>query len=141
LSTNPPEVDLQKYKINNDYFCCELLISLGYILDTESDDYFHKNSRLWSYQRKPWPNTQFIHKSGIACVEILKNDAGFLWVKNRIYLANQATKFYSNSSAILPNPDNLCERLELFCKDKVGLQLFWDETRAKLIGDSFELKI
>jgi DEP domain-containing protein 5 len=127
------ELGLNEMIIAVDYFYQKLLVHFGYVLDTESDTLFPAGSRIYSYQRKPWPNTQFIHRSGTAFVEILQENQGFLWVKNRLLLANQSAVKYSTSNSTSVSPDKLFERLQTFCSNESELRHFWDECTKEVL--------
>ncbi|KAJ3320168.1 vacuolar membrane-associated protein iml1 [Boothiomyces sp. JEL0866] len=137
LALLPPSLDSLLQKLNgkvrlpDEWFKRELIRSFNFVLDTESDSAFPPNSRGFSYQRKPWPNTQFVHRSGIAFIQILPNDQGFLWVNNRLLLASVNS---SKSQGGLPSPDSSRKQFEDFCGNSARLERFWMSLEEKLIS-------
>lgn len=127
-------------KIPKEWFERELVKSFSFIMDTESDSNFPPNSRGFSYQRKIWPYTQYVHRSGVSFLQILPEAKGFLWVNNRLHLANTANpKGYSSTNGVpAPHPDVLREQFEAFCGDKLRLAAFWKETEGRLREGNLE---
>jgi hypothetical protein len=134
LALPPPSLDTLTTHSNlvlpKEHFEREFVKSFHFILDTESDKNFPLDSRGYSYQRKPWPHTQYVHRSGIAFLQIL-GDASFVWVNNRLYMASQ------KSTTV--NPDSVREEFERACQDKEGLRRFWDTCVAR-VQELAELK-
>jgi hypothetical protein len=131
LALPPPSLDTVTTDPNlvlpKEHFEREFVKSFHFILDTESDKSFPPDSRGYSYQRKPWPYTQYVHRSGIAFIQILPDQ--FVWVNNRLYMASQ-------KSATV-NPDTLREEFISASSDVPGLQRFWDTcvTRLQELAD------
>lgn len=158
LATPPPSIEkvlndikcVKTVKIAGDFFERELAISFNFVLDTESDSCFPLNSRGFSFQRKEMLRTQYVHRSGIAFIQILPNGQGFLWVNNRLHLAStSASSKLGHStpgvsltpSLVNPNlqqatlhPDNLRERFTSFCNDRDLLSQFYATVQEQLEG-------
>lgn len=130
----PPDIDnilLQldrKIHRPSDWFQRELLKSVNFVLDTEADSSFPADSRGYSYHRKPWPHTQFIHRSGATFVQILPECKGFWWVKNRLYSNSGASK----SSGASVNADSMRAQFEELCGNAATLQAFWESCENRL---------
>ncbi|KAJ3271438.1 vacuolar membrane-associated protein iml1 [Terramyces sp. JEL0728] len=142
LSVLPPHSESvlknvkKKVLLPSEWFKRELVRTFNFVLDTESDSSFPPNSRGFSYQRKPWPNTQYVHRSGIAFVQILPNDQGFLWVNNRLLLASNTSK---STLGTIPSPDLCRKQFEGFCADSSALEKFWISLGEKLIALTSQL--
>ncbi|KAF9585086.1 vacuolar membrane-associated protein iml1 [Lunasporangiospora selenospora] len=68
------------------HFFTELVKLHGFILDMESDELYPPISQLnYSYRRAPYKNIQYVHRSGVAFIQISYNGPfEFLWVNNRL---------------------------------------------------------
>ncbi|KAK3847757.1 MAG: hypothetical protein J3R72DRAFT_519093 [Linnemannia gamsii] len=68
------------------HFLTELVKSHGFILDMESDELYPPAAQLnYSYKRAPYKNIQYVHRSGVAFIQISYNGPHeFLWVNNRL---------------------------------------------------------
>jgi hypothetical protein len=139
--------------IQHDYFAVQLLKDFGFYLDLESDARFEEHSGIpvYSYQKPPVERCQFIHKSGIAIVQILPNLEGYLWETNRLYNpsnvfrtpttnSNASSMFNSMTlsvgSLIGDAPpsiiDSLLQNLSDYCNSSIRLESFWDQCKQKL---------
>lgn len=79
----PPDVN------SHHYFQYSLLRKFGFILDQEASDKYHNISKHIEIDYKSRPNvfdySQFVHRSGLAFVQVLKGNEGFLWLDNRMF--------------------------------------------------------
>ncbi|KAJ2998685.1 vacuolar membrane-associated protein iml1 [Globomyces sp. JEL0801] len=138
LAVSPPSIEKyreqfkSKNSIAEEWFEREFVKSFNFILDTESDRYFPPNSRGYSYQRKPWPNTQFIHRHGIAFIQILPKNEGFLWVNNRLHLANSSNSKPGFLNTTQISPDVARKTFEDFCRDEARLKAFFHTLEMRL---------
>ncbi|KAG0321882.1 vacuolar membrane-associated protein iml1 [Linnemannia gamsii] len=68
------------------HFLTELVKSHGFILDMESDELYPPAAQLnYSYKRAPYKNIQYVHRSGVAFIQISYNGPHeFFWVNNRL---------------------------------------------------------
>ncbi|KAF9099494.1 vacuolar membrane-associated protein iml1 [Mortierella sp. GBA35] len=68
------------------HFLTELVKSHGFILDMESDELYPPAAQLnYSYKRAPYKNIQYVHRSGVAFIQISCNGPHeFFWVNNRL---------------------------------------------------------
>jgi hypothetical protein len=121
-------------KIQSEWFERELVKSFNFVLDTESDASFPPNSRTFSYQRKAWPCTQYVHRTGIAFVQILPNYEGFLYINNRLHLANLSTISKYSNLANPPQPELIRDQFESFCSAPAKLQNFYESLEERLKG-------
>ncbi|KAF8939254.1 vacuolar membrane-associated protein iml1 [Dissophora ornata] len=68
------------------HFFTELVKIHGFILDMESDEHYPPATQLnYSYKRAPYKNIQYVHRSGVAFIQISFNGPyEFFWVNNRL---------------------------------------------------------
>ncbi|KAF9337229.1 vacuolar membrane-associated protein iml1 [Podila minutissima] len=68
------------------HFFTELVKLHGFILDMESDELYPPANQLkYSYRRAPYKNIQYVHRSGVAFIQISHSGPyEFLWVNNRL---------------------------------------------------------
>lgn len=95
-----------------------LLRRFGFILDQESSDQYQSRSPTsstttgpptsakttkktmtrFTYRSRPnhFDLSQFVHRSGVAFVQVLKDGEGFLWLDNRLHLASASSSSSSS---------------------------------------------
>ncbi|GAA97211.1 uncharacterized protein L969DRAFT_84358 [Mixia osmundae IAM 14324] len=142
LTVQPPDVPdlgaLADSILPDQYFEMQLLRQHGYLLDVEADDRFPRDVEVsYSYRRNHYDFCQFIHTSGIAFVQISRDEDGsssFLFLRNRIYLSHAPAT--SDRDAI--SPDVLCSELRALCNDSARLTEFWRAARQRLLQDIAE---
>ena len=84
-STNVKPLQLRDIEIPMYWYESELLKYFGFVLDLESDHQF-KYPVKYSYEKPENKNIQFVHRSGMAFVQICEEDhTRFLWVNNSLY--------------------------------------------------------
>ena len=67
------------------YFESALLRKLGFVLDIEAGSlYPDAVDVVYSYRRAPFKYSQYVHRSGVAFVQILGGKDGFLFLTNRL---------------------------------------------------------
>lgn len=120
LALPPPA---HNYNDQPQYFHAELCKKFNFIMDVERDSLNLK----FSYPRKSFIYTQYVHRSGVAFIQI-QGDS-FVFVNNRLHLANQTLR-----NTTYPDPNSIRNEFAKFCVDKVALQMFWDEHLLKLKG-------
>lgn len=111
------------FELPSDWFQRQLLKSVNFILDTEADSCFPPGSRAYSFQRKPWPYTQYIHRSGTTFVQILPDAQGFLWVNNRLHLSSASSSKGGYSSA--PTHELSRDEFSELCGNADKLKALW----------------
>ncbi|TPX31002.1 hypothetical protein SmJEL517_g05555 [Synchytrium microbalum] len=79
------------------YFEHELVKSEGFVLDMEAVDRFPPGSVNADYNRT-YRYTQYVHRTGIAFIQIREPGQGFYWVNNRLYLTNNPVGPISRST-------------------------------------------
>jgi len=121
------------------YFEYALLQRFGFILDIEAADlYPERVDVVYSYRRSTTKYSQFVHRSGVAFVQVLGKSQGFLFLTNRLMgPGRMGTTLKSKDSRPAAAADDLRNRLLQFCSDEKQLTKFYDEELA-LLGTTLE---
>lgn len=160
LAVQPPPIDLlqSRVEVPDQFFEIALVRHLGFVLDVEADSKFEKAQQggvevKYSYIKTPYPYDQYIHRSGVAFVQIRPRGEGFYWVNNRLFTNHTTTLLtrvkrerefsattghqWSNSNAnaasAMTHPDTLLRSFQEFCDDAQRLNEFWETTTRNLI--------
>lgn len=120
------------------YFEYAILRKFGYILDIEAEgSYSPQVDVSYSYRRASFKQSQFVHQSGRAFVQVMGRKEGFNWVTNRLLASS--TAFPSGgggdrNAEATPHEKAAVLRLELlaFCSDEVRLKGFYNEVVVML---------
>ncbi|KAJ3020821.1 UNVERIFIED_CONTAM: vacuolar membrane-associated protein iml1, partial [Siphonaria sp. JEL0065] len=121
-------------------FLCEVARRNGFILDVEADHCFDDGTVSYSFSKPHYENTQFVHRTGAAFIQVVPSGKGrgFLWVNNRLFLAAQGSERggYANpaagsNSTSAMNADSLRLSFTAVCNDVVGLENIWAEFQQR----------
>ncbi|KAI8928325.1 hypothetical protein BC831DRAFT_548431 [Entophlyctis helioformis] len=115
------------------WFEAELLRSHGYVLDVEADRLFPPGAVEHSFLRSPYEHTQYVHRSGVAFVQIC-DDGRFLWADNRVFLASSSGFMGPRASPAAMTPDALRGELQRLCDDGEFLERFWADAERRLVS-------
>lgn len=114
------------------YFECALLRKLGFVLDIEAGtSYPEQVEVVYSYRRAPFRYSQWVHRSGVAFVQILGGSDGFLFLTNRLLAPGKfgpALKHQRSGSAA----EEVRTKLQQICQDVKGLAQFYSEELSQL---------
>jgi hypothetical protein len=127
------------------YFESRIIRRFGFVIDVEPADLHPANKdvdAIYSYRRAPYTYPQYVHRSGIAFVQVLGGIRGFLFLKNRLMGAGRMREGL-NWDVSGPGPasagqgskskrpaaiaDELMKRLHVFCSDRAALKKLFDE--------------
>ncbi|CAG8506457.1 13958_t:CDS:2 [Acaulospora morrowiae] len=126
LSVPPPPLVREKLHPHVDphlYFEKQLVKEFKFILDVEADDRFPEVVQYkYSYYKTAYQYSQYIHRSGVAFIQIRDPGEGFLWVNNRLFTTQ-------NSNRGHPNPDHLMNEFQRFCENETELGKFWENVK------------
>ncbi|KAG9288504.1 hypothetical protein G9A89_015710 [Geosiphon pyriformis] len=156
LAAQPPSLDAIGKKLHPAinpylYFEIQLVKRFKFILDVEADDRFPDDVKVeYSYFKTPYKYSQYIHRSGVAFIQIREPGEGYLWVNNRLVTTqtvlagaqgkptggDRASPVSSLNAQGKPvndrDPDILLKTFQKFCEDENELKKFWDEAASKL---------
>lgn len=116
------------------YFEHALLRKFNFILDIESSDqYPDRVDVFYSYRRSSFTHTQFVHRTGVAFVQVLGGSEGFLFLTNRLMgPGRMGASFGSRGIRPAAAAEELRIQLAEFCSDREALTKFYDEQLALL---------
>ncbi|KAJ3997507.1 hypothetical protein F5050DRAFT_1394215 [Lentinula boryana] len=116
------------------YFEYALLRNFGFIVDVEAADLYPENvDIIYSYWRSPFRYSQFVHRTGVAFVQVLGRSQGFLFLTNRLMgPGRMGTTSKSKEHRPAVEAERIRVELHEFCSDKRLLVKFYDEELAKL---------
>ncbi|KAI6166822.1 hypothetical protein EDD17DRAFT_1095190 [Pisolithus thermaeus] len=114
-----------------------LLKRFGFVVDIESTDMYPRDvDVVYSYRRAPLKYSQFVHRSGVAFVQVLRGSQGFLFLTNRLMGGGRmGTALKSRDSRPAATAERIRMRLQEFCGDKEALSRFYEEEIATLGPD------
>ncbi|KAI8912550.1 hypothetical protein EDD86DRAFT_201680 [Gorgonomyces haynaldii] len=132
LALGPPPIDQALVdEVHPQYYEMELLKHFNFILDVEADEFFPPNGTEYTYTRRPYQFTQFVHRTGVAFIQILPQGKGFLWAKNRI-LVNADLRNTASITAHQTLPQSIRESFRAFCQDEQKLNDFWSKKQQAM---------
>ncbi|KAI9069073.1 hypothetical protein FKP32DRAFT_1587180 [Trametes sanguinea] len=132
LALPPPQVsDLQRRVPEgiqaNNYFESALLRKWGFVLDIEAAGHYPSQvDVVYSYRRSPFKYSQWVHRSGVAFVQVLGGSQGFLFLINRLMAPGRvgtALKYQRPAAAA----EDIRIDLFRFCSNKEALARFYEE--------------
>ncbi|KII88192.1 hypothetical protein PLICRDRAFT_41333 [Plicaturopsis crispa FD-325 SS-3] len=117
------------------YFEYALLRRFGFILDVEAAALYPQQvDFVYSYRRSPYAHSQFVHRTGVAFVQVLGGSRGFLFLTNRL-MGPGRMGAAMNSKGGRPAAvaaEDIRVQLNAFCTDRKRLLDFYDEELAML---------
>lgn len=139
LAVPPPIVmDLDKrlpeYTQTAHYFEYALLRKFGFILDVEAAELYPEQiDVVYSYRRAPYKYSQFVHRSGVAFVQVLGGSQGFLFLTNRLMgPGRMGTTLKNKDHRPAAAAEEIRIKLHQFCSNGPALTQFYDGELAKL---------
>ena len=116
------------------FFEYALLRKFMFILDIEATDLYPVHVDVfYSYRRPSFTHSQFVHRTGVAFVQVRGGEEGFLFLTNRLMGPGRASQSLKNRGM---RPAAAAEELRLhmndFCQDKTKLGAFYDEILKSL---------
>ncbi|KAJ7766620.1 hypothetical protein B0H16DRAFT_1309369 [Mycena metata] len=116
------------------YFEYALLRRFNFIVDIEAADLYPPQvDVIYSYRRSPFKYSQFVHRSGVAFVQVLGGDKGFLFLTNRLMgPGRMGTTLKNKDHRPAAEADQIRSELWEFCTDEKGLMKFYDDELALL---------
>ncbi|KAK7038281.1 DEP domain-containing protein [Favolaschia claudopus] len=115
------------------YFEYALLRRFNFIVDIEAADLYPPNvDVIYSYRRSPFKYSQFVHRSGVAFVQILGGEKGFLFLTNRLMGPGRMGTTHKTNHRPAVEADKIRIELTQFCSDENVLRKFYEEEMALL---------
>lgn len=115
------------------YFEYALLGRFGFILDVEAADMYPEDvDVVYSYRRSPYKYSQFIHRSGVAFIQVLGGTDGFLFLTNRLMGPGRMNRGKEEERPAVA-AEKLRRDLDAFCSDNKKLEEFYD-AEVKLLA-------
>jgi len=116
------------------YFEVALLKRFGFVLDVEAAELYPEQvDVVYSYRRSAHKHAQYVHRSGMAFVQVLGDVQGYLYLTNRLVGPGRMgsalkSKGYRPTAA----SDDIRIPLTNFCSDTLALAEFYDQQRSLL---------
>ncbi|EIN07073.1 hypothetical protein PUNSTDRAFT_114572 [Punctularia strigosozonata HHB-11173 SS5] len=119
------------------YFEYALLRQFGFILDIEAADLYPEHiDAIYSYRREPFKYSQFVHRSGVAFVQVVGGTQGFLFLTNRLMGPTRMGTSMKGINQKEQRPAEAAEEIRIklaeFCSDREALLEFYDKELAQL---------
>ncbi|KAJ6531070.1 hypothetical protein B0H19DRAFT_468673 [Mycena capillaripes] len=116
------------------YFEYALLRRFNFIVDIEAADLYPPQvDVIYSYRRSPFKYSQFVHRSGVAFMQVLGGEKGFLFLTNRLMgPGRMGTTLKNKDHRPAAEADRIRSELSQFCSDEKVLRKFYDEELALL---------
>lgn len=113
----------------------------GFVLDVEATNRYPDNIEVeYSYrQAAVFDYSQFVHRSGVALVQCIGGEEGFLWSDNRLFFS--ASSRYRSEKYVNIDGQNLTrqqqadmirQELQAFCADPKALEEFYESVLPPL---------
>jgi hypothetical protein len=115
------------------YFEYALLRRFDFIVDIEAADLYPPQiDVIYSYRRSPFTYSQFVHRSGVAFVQVLGGEKGFLFLTNRLMGPGRMGTTHKTNHRPTAEADSIRTKLSQFCNDEDGLRRFYEEELVAL---------
>jgi hypothetical protein len=119
------------------YFEVALLKRFGFVLDVEAGELYPEQvDVVYSYRRSAHRYAQYVHRSGMAFIQVLGDVQGYLYLTNRLVGPGRMgsalkSKEYKPTAA----SDEIRIPLTNFCSDASALVEFYDQ-QLSLLGQA-----
>ncbi|KAI0351532.1 hypothetical protein OH77DRAFT_1429604 [Trametes cingulata] len=137
LALPPPQVSELQRRIPEGsqaihYFESALLRKWGFVLDIEAASHYPSQvDVVYSYRRSPFKYSQWVHRSGVAFIQVLGGSQGFLFLTNRLMAPGRiGTAFKSQRPAAAA--EKIRVDLHSYCSNKEALARFYEDEIAQL---------
>lgn len=130
--------------LSQQHFEYAVLRKFDFIVDVEAAQMYPPEFDIvYSYRRSPFKYSQFVHRSGVAFVQVLGGADGFLFLTNRL-MGSSEKRTQGPGSSSLKNKemqkrpavaaDQIRQSLHRFCSNKEELRKLYDEELAYFGG-------
>ncbi len=115
------------------FFEYALLKKFNFTVDIEAaENYPDTVDVVYSYRRAPYRYSQFVHRSGVAFIQVVGGTQGFLFLMNRLMTPGKPGTYKNKLKTPTAAADDLSLEITAFCSDKRKLQAFYEEEVAAL---------
>jgi hypothetical protein len=116
------------------YFENALLRRFDFVLDVEEKDlYSEQVDVVYSYRPSPHRYSQYVHRTGVAFVQVLGGADGFLYLTNRLMAPGRmGTSLKSKDYRPAAAATDIIEEMRAFCSDENRLASFYEKELALL---------
>lgn len=115
----------------------------GFVLDLEASERYPETIEVeYAYRSKAkFEHSQFVHRTGLALVQCVGREQGFLWADNRPFISaptrgrQQSVESHAGVTPMASKQEQartLREEFEAFCSDPVALADFYEEITPAL---------
>lgn len=130
LCIPPPPLPAGSTSQDPQYYETAILRHFGFILDIEAANrYSDTVDVFYSYRRKKFTHSQFVHKTGLAFVQIVGGKEGFRWLTNRLFVASNSRSGQTKTNT---TADELRVELFEFCMDRERVKAFYEDVTLQL---------
>ncbi|WFD21319.1 vacuolar membrane-associated protein iml1 [Malassezia caprae] len=107
-----------------------LVRDYGFVLDQEAQSLYPSHLDV-HYSSRPmdFDYTQFVHRSGVAFIQVVGGRDGYLWLNNRMFNARWHTQYkgLGHKHAVPPlNATQVRQSFQRLCADEEALRQFYD---------------
>lgn len=111
----------------SNYFESALLRKFGFVLDIEASNLYPEQvDVIYSYRRSSFTYSQWVHRTGIAFVQVLGGAKGFLFLTNRLMAPGRIGSALKAQRPVI-TVEEIRVKLEQFCSDADALEKFYNE--------------
>ncbi len=105
---------------------------MGFVLDIEaSNSYPDQVEVVYSYRRLPFKYSQWVHRSGVAFVQVIGGKDGFLFLTNRLIPPSKlGPSLKSQQPGVAAEEIRI--KLHQFCSDAKALEEFYNVEQVQL---------
>ncbi|EPS98964.1 hypothetical protein FOMPIDRAFT_1050964 [Fomitopsis schrenkii] len=137
LAEPPPVIpDIEKRVaegvLTRHYFEYAILRKFGFVVDIEAASLYPDTVDVfYSYRRSPFKYSQWVHRSGVAFMQVLGGRDGFLFLTNRLMAPGRigtALNYQRPAAAA----EHIRIKLQRLCSDREALRKFYEEEIAQL---------
>jgi len=111
------------------FFEYAILRRFGFIVDVDAADLYPDTvDVVYSYRRSSCKYSQFVHRSGVAFIQVLGGLDGFLFLTNRLMgPGRMGATMKGGGNKLALAAEDIRTNMHEFCTDPNGLRRFYDE--------------
>jgi DEP domain-containing protein 5 len=117
-------------------FECAILRRFGFLLDIEANSFYPSGVDVYySYRASTFTYSQFVHRTGVAFVQLVGGADGFLFLTNRLMFHGRvgAARKYEHPAEAA---DALRVDMDVFCSDAAKLEELYAEEMEHILANA-----